>query len=425
MNNLLKASPALLIFLPFYFDLFDPLAGVYWPPDWISLVSSIRVPIPFSLLSFSYFLILDFSTSNTPFLLSKRQRFISLSCVVLFFLLGFFISQVSYVRLFQLSMPVVLFCLLKVPSLLVVRYRLRFALCGLLVFQIFHLLYLFLEYPNLFDLYFNINPKWWFVFFWDSLLYSGLVSFPAVILLSLCFIPLRQYCVNISKPSSGLLFPVFFVSLQLIYLLIASRKASIAILAVFICLYFAKNILPRLFLAFKVQRIFLLSILGGVFVSLTAFLVSAPIFTRLGAEASSADISSGRLDIYISFFKVFSSINPFGFFFGGSYGSLPPGFHNVFFDVFARVGLIGMFILFITLFAQFTFVLVPLLGSTIPDISISSLLLLSSLIVESLFNSQLTQPFYMVTVLFFLTMAASLSRCKILSSLSQPLLFAK
>jgi len=109
--------------------------------------------------------------------------------------------------------------------------------------------------------------------------------------------------------------------------------------------------------------------------------------------------------------QILFQTTPHQFFFGIGFADLPPGFHNVFFDTFARVGFLGVILVFGTLFSQMYSVFYYLLSVKNFPVSVLTLFVVSSLLVESLFNAQLTQPFYISSIILF--MVSSLSVCQL------------
>ena len=412
MNISLKSAPSLVLFIPFYIDLARPLHGIFWPHDWISM-ADISIPIPLSLFAILFFCVYDYLNPQSSFLLDPSNRFASSTTLLVFCLSAFFFSSLTPVRLIQLSLPIILFVFIKVPPPVVAITRVAYAVVGLSFFEAAHISFILFEYQDLAYLYLNVDPKSWFVTFWGSYLYSGLVSLPAVIILSIPIALLIQSYPNMSRLKLSTYAVSLFVLAQTFYLVVFARKASLAILASFVLLYTVFKIVPRLICNLSVRsavikRSFLLTVSCVVL-----FLSGSPIVSRLLYQAGEGDLSSGRMGKYLEFFRLLLQTSPHQFFFGLGFVELPPGFHNVFFDTFARVGFVGLILIFGTLFYQISSVFYYLLSLINSPISTLALFVVSSLLVESLFNAQLTQPFYISSLLFFIVSSFSVSQPKL------------
>jgi len=428
MNYKLTAGPwqvtsflSFFVFMPLYFNLSDPFSGFIWLDE--NTVHQMKgVPMPIGALAMGL-LILSFNLfpglrSTSIYLIqTKRQLiFVCIAFLIIFYLL---FSNLPLVRAFQLLSPVLLLMFVRAPSSIGQLLTNIFSACaGTLFFQLLHLADIitngsFVESTNIYS-----SHNYAFVRFYGSVIYSGLVSYPAVIDLcivaSLVAIHLisNQTHYRLSAVGSILQskpFYLFVLCLQIFYLSFLSRKVTFLEAAlVLMCsssvfiLKAAKN---------KISKPILSVICFLLLVAFLIFSFDLPIMQRLLHQSDS--VADDRIDKYVLFLEIFFSdkSNVYDLFLGFG-GNDPPGLHNFFLDTIFRVGLLGLIPLVLVLVVCILQPIAHLYSVKPPrsaPLNVASYLLLASLFVGNTVNTQVTQPIYASSLVFCLSAFAAVA----------------
>lgn len=403
--------------MPLYLNLRDPFKGLIWTSGHEHAIEGL-IPFPVGAILFIFsiiFINLDRSLKKSSFsYLNSRAKLLFITCFIFSLFIFVFYSNLSITRSIQLTFPILIFIFLRVPNLIIQLKVLFCSVLGLVIFQLIHLLGLFIDMgvPVLIGI--RVDDKFDFISFLNSDIYSAWVSFPAIVTLNIALslagismIFLLRKTKNSNFHSLNLYVIIFYFSiiLQTYYLIMLERKSSIAelFLAFFI---FSVPIIYKLFLRRKINLSSLITYLTITFVILISIYFDLPLFNRFLGQIEDQNLSSGRLKAFIDFAEIFGGSREliwsilFGF--GGSDA---PGFHNYFLDTIFRVGLIGLTpILLIILQVMFSLInqLKFSFKSYFIGMKLASAIAISSLLIGNIVNVQFSQPIYSCALIFIL-----------------------
>lgn len=383
-----------LISIPLFFDL------VYF--DFVYSESPFghetKFPIPVGLFAFCFLMVFFylfsiFKGSSYQHVLSGNIRYFIVVGVIFLFFNGIFISGLSFVRLFQLVLPLLFFFLLSVFK---DEYKNRtFFFIGVFSFSIFtslHLLSLVVFSEELLKV-----SSLEFPMFFGASIYQSLVSYPAV--LSLYF---TLFIFLYFSDVTGWFTKVFIVfSLFVVcFLMLLSARKSVFIeigwvlfVLLFISPWFLKT--KKKLGYWLVDFLLILS-----FITIASALVwLTPSLERISSSFVNNTFTGGRLEIFSSAIDIISS-DLTGFLFG--FGGGGYSFHNFFLDLIFRLGLISA-IVYLLILASIGYCLYCKIASSGITIRLFSFVcIVGQLFIQLLVNSPLTQPYYVVNYCFVL-----------------------
>jgi len=405
---------SLFVFIPLYFDLSKPLSGFIWlDENTVDQLMGIPIPIgalAIGLLILSCSLFPSLRSTSTNLIQSKRLLFFALLTLLIPFYL--FASSLSFVRTLQLLSPLIMLILVRVPASIEHLLKIIFSACaGLLIFQLFHIVYILLDGSLIESVNISFSNNYAFVRFYGSVIYSGLVSYPAVI--GLCIVVSLVAIHIISNPTfyklsrvnavyKSKLFYFIVLGVQIFNLSFLSRKASFFEAAfVFVCVSFV--LLEKAFRN-RVSKSSLAVAGSLLIVGFLVFAFELPIAQRLLLQSGS--VGDDRIDKYFLFADLFfSEKSTLSIFLFGLGGQDQPGLHNFFLDTFFRVGLLGLLPLVLALA---TCILQPIILVFLAKpprrmlLHVASYLLIASIFVGNAVNTQVTQLIYASSLVFSL-----------------------
>ena len=393
----------LFVPLPFFVDIADMrFVSVE------SVATGEKLSIPFPLGGFAFFGILllgfflSFFSKNLTSRLMSNSNLIFLYGIVLplLCLYAYFISALPFVRILQVFFPLLVLGLLALPSderqlksiLFIILTSVYLLVCA-------HFFSLLLYARDLTSL----DERHEFPFVFGFFVYQSATYYPAVLVLYtyLTFI----YILFIKR--SFLLIAMILVTSFIAFS--AGRKATLVeFLLIYILLFFfymysfIKN-------SFKASSFWRAGF--GIF-SYTSILVFITYFystAHVRLEDSVDDLSSGRIEIYLRAFEFLSS-DWKSFLFGfGVDGA--PSLHNYFLDQIARLGLVGVLVLVLVVFAAYTACFSLRKVKLSPKSKIILIIVFVPALVQSFVNASFSQPFYFLNFLVvFLLMYSYLSK---------------
>jgi len=272
------------------------------------------------------------------------------------------------------------------------RDYIEFFFFGALVFSVVHLILIYLSVEG--QLVNPLKPED-VGYFLNIQIYQSMVAYPSSNNLVLVFLIVKIFCStmpnsNGNSVNKSFLYDVFF-SIVFIYIVLFTKKASIAEALIFFCLKFFLDIYFKRFIQIAITFIICLYLieyfaLNEVFIDF--FRSSINIESSNRAVAIKLGLS--RID-WITFL--------FGSFSDRSYS----GAHNIFIDIIFRGGFLSFLIMFFLYLFSFLSFISALKKSECPGIKKIILLAIGIfLVVSSMVNSNLTQPIFIVKLLFIL-----------------------
>ena len=235
------------------------------------------------------------------------------------------------------------------------------------------------------------------------MIYQSLITYPAVLSLYL-FLTISAIFVsakNILPELKKYKYFAYYFLIILLYLLAASgRRAflieflgSLIVILTFSLIYAFSN---RYVKKKTVWSLFLYLLL---FVAFFIFYVNTPLSNRVLTSIEQNTFDSGRVDILGSAYDFFTT-NLSVLFFGGGQREVP-GFHNFVLDQIYRVGLVGLFSVYIIMGVLIRrFVKVNDLGTSYKyHRRMFLFILFTALFMQSMINASVSQPYYFVNFL--------------------------
>jgi O-antigen ligase len=270
---------------------------------------------------------------------------------------------------------------------------------GGVTFFFIHVLSILITSEKIFD----VQSQSEFSFIFDILIYQSLVVYPAVISVMLVLIFSFTYS-SIHDRSMASKFSraiLAFSPLVFVYLLSASgRRAAILELLCFsilIFVYIGYNLIFKIrvskrLLTFSLYFLFF-------FLSFLSVYVSTDLSQRFFKSIDKGTFDSGRLDILASAFSFF--YNNFSSLLWGAGSDQSPSFHNFFLDQLYRVGLFGFFMIYLaTIMIFFRFISKNAsIKSYRGGRAVFLLGIFSCALWQSVVNSSVSQPYYMINIL--------------------------
>lgn len=392
-----------VLFLPLGVPVFFDLVSLNFIFSDVFVVEEVGIPIPIGGITFSICAVFMyvhsfFKSSDYYRLVSPQYLFlIMFFSIIPFLLFSYFWSGLSVVRIVQLVIPVLGLSVICIPRSPYYQSVMLFgALVGASFFVIIHAVSLFLNNSNFSDIS-NVD----FSFVFGLLIYQSLVTYNAVLMLYLFL--LLAVCLSSNYSWFSRLLSLLLVIVFFVVILAAGRRVSMfeflggmGILALFYLYY----ILIRNKISVSSIILFPFILVLG-YCALSLFLIS-PLFERSATSISENRFDSGRLDIYRQAFDFFyNNLSVLAF---GAGGSSSVGYHNYFLDTFYRVGMVGFFILSLGVIVSISRVV-----KVAKDLDARALfrggflsVLLYLLFLQVTLNSGLTQPYYLINLLFVL-----------------------
>ncbi|RSC81569.1 oligosaccharide repeat unit polymerase [Acinetobacter haemolyticus] len=375
-------------------DEYFPKVNIPMPLSVFLLVSSVFL---FHFLSFFY-------REEFCFLLSRKLRYIFLCFFVIVFSWIYFISKVDILKIIQVLMPIIGGIFFIYPkNILILRKIVLTSFFFGFVFYNLHFFYILTNNHNL-----RSVDSYDFVKFFDFGIYQALVSYPGVVFLH--FVVFFYLLLKNSTKFNSILF--FYGGIILLTLLgLAARRASLIELLIFLVF----SCIVCLLYAFKFNKI-KLNILVFIIVFVPCILIyfmfflHLPIFLRTQQSYESGSFGTSRIEIYKAAIETFSN-NIYQFLIGSPGKS---GFHNYFLDVLFNLGLLPIIILMLMLFvyflSNFKRVYANIKSFDFYKLEVIIILgLTSGLVVQSMVNASITQPFYLLNVLLVIMLYVSLN----------------
>lgn len=395
-----------LIPIPLFFD-FATLSFFYVNiHDFDFLRDSPKIPLPIGALAFFFAILIGYVGSifysnifRSVFTPTKMLLFYFLVVLPLA-LYAIFISNISLPRLVQILLPMIFISLLSFPVLMKDRLDIlkNMVLSGFLFFNL-HFLSIILTSIN----FLNINSNIEFSNIFGIMIYQSLITYPAVLSLYLfltiavIFVGAKDILPELKKYK----YFAYYFLIVLLYLLAASGRraflieflSSLIVILAFSVIYIFSNRYV------KKKTVWYFSLYLILFIAFFVFYVNTPLSNRVLYSIEQNTFDSGRVDILGHAYDFFTT-NLSVLFFGGGQRDVP-GFHNFVLDQIYRVGLVGLFSVYIIMAILVRrFVRVNDLGTNYKyHRRMFLFILLAALFMQSMINASVSQPYYFVNFL--------------------------
>lgn len=396
----------ILIPIPLFFD-FGTLNFLYVNIDDFDLLrDSPKIPLPIGALAFLFAILIGYVGSI--FYSNLFRSVFSPTKMLLFYFLvvlplalyAIFISSISLPRLVQILLPMIFISLLSFPVSMKDRIDIfkNTMLSGFLFFNL-HFLSVSITSVDFLD----IDSTYDFSNIFGILIYQSLVTYPAVLSLYLfltiafVFVITKDILPELKKYK----YFAYYFLIVLLYLLAASGRraflieflSSLIVVLAFSLIYAFSNRYV------KKKTVWYFSLYLILFIAFFIFYVNTPLSRRVLSSIEQNTFDSGRVDILGHAYDFFTT-NLSVLFFGGGQRDAP-GFHNFVLDQIYRVGIIGLFSVYIIMGVLIRrFVKINDLGSDYKyHRRMFLFILLAALFMQSMINASVSQPYYFVNFL--------------------------
>ena len=396
----------ILIPIPLFFD-FGNIGFVYINIDNYNMLrDSPKIPMPIGALAFFLAILIGyigsiFYSNIFRSVLPPTKMLIFYFLVVLpLSIYTVFVAELSLPRLIQLLLPMIFISLLSFP--ISMRDRLdvlrNTLLSGFLFFNL-HFLSVILTSVD----FLNINDNHEFSNIFGILIYQSLVTYPAVLTLylfltvALIYVAKKDILPELKKYK----YFAYYFLIVLLYLLAASGRRA------FLIEYLSSLIVILSFsvtYAFyhryvKKKTVWYFSLYLLLFIAFFVFYINTPLSSRVLSSIEQNTFDSGRVDILGNAYDFFTT-NLSVLFFGGGQRDIP-GFHNFILDQIYRIGLLGLFSVYIIMGVLIRrFVKLNDLGTDYKyHRRMFVFVLFTSLFMQSMINASVSQPYYFVNFL--------------------------
>lgn len=401
IDNIILFIAFFPIAIPLYFDFSDFSIVLYDKND---VFSRIRFPVPLGLITFSIYYaygILNnfYNDSRFYFVLNLKDISIYLYILIIVFLLSI-ISDASLARIIQIILPVILLIFMPlIGKKSDISNSIKYSLLG---FSIFITAHLFSIFTNSLIPLFPRNFEFAMIF--GFVIYQALISYVSVILLFITLL-ITIWIFRSKIVFSSNLFIYFILIISTILIAMGGRRVS------FVDLFFIFIVLnlyqfSRIYNYKLNKKILLLTSMMFLLV-VVSFAIGFEIIIRWQKTIEGEGINLDRIDHIKRFIDVVND-NPKILFIGLGTNNLP-GYHNYFLDTIHRVGLLSSLAIFIMIF---NLIINYYKLINIDIIRFMTIILISQLIINSTFNSALTQPYYFVNWAFIYLILNSLGAKK-------------
>lgn len=406
-NALIELYKIMFVFIPIplFFD-FGSMQLVINNVDEYNFIIKPSVPMPIGGIALFLAVLIGYLCSmlykdyfRSVFTPVKLLLFYSFAVIPIFFYV-FFVVGLSLSRVIQLLLPIFFISFLSFPVLL--KDRLDMLKYTYISAFLFFSLHFFSVVKTSNDLL-NINDWTEFSGVFGVRIYQSLVSYPAVLFLylfltlALIYVSRKDILPRLKRYS----FFAYFFIFVLLYLLAASGRRAflveyIAAMAIVLIFTLISMLTSRVV---KKRTVWYLSLFTMLFISFFVFFMSTPLSYRVLNSIEANTFDSGRVNILANAFDYFTN-NLSVLLFGGGPRDVP-GFHNFILDQIYRIGLFGMFAVYITMFLLIRkFVKINDLGTSyIYHRRMFTFVLLGSLFLQSMINASVSQPYYFINFL--------------------------